>query len=47
MPPVVGSGVVGLGVEATGVSFNLLRVTRSDELPFPLTVLFADGFETQ
>jgi hypothetical protein len=47
VPPVVGSGVVGLAVEETGASFNRLRVIRSDDLPFPLTVLFADDFETQ
>jgi len=39
--------VVGLAVEETGASFNRLRVIRSDELPFPLTVLFADDFEAQ
>ncbi len=45
--PIIGSGVVGLGVEATGASFNRLRVIRSDELPFPLSVLFSDGFEAR
>jgi len=45
VPPVIGSGTVGLGAAATTASFNLLRVIRADELRLVLDGLFIDGFE--
>ncbi|MBY6204150.1 Calx-beta domain-containing protein [Halomonas denitrificans] len=43
--PVIGSGTVGLAVDDATISFNLLRVVRSDELEVPLGVIFSNGFE--
>ena len=46
VPPVIGSGTIGLGAAATTASFNLLRVIRADALSRPLDVLFISGFES-
>lgn len=43
--PVIGSGVVGLGVSGTTASFNYLDVLRADALQLPLDVIFMNNFE--
>lgn len=43
--PVIGSGTVGFGVEATRASFNLLRMTRDDRTVGEIEQVFSDRFE--
>jgi len=44
---VIGSGTVGLQVEATRASFNLLRVIRANRSEFELDRIFSDRFGPQ